>query len=207
MNQADFQIEDEKYSYLWANGYKSARWKLLAQALLDGAKAAPHRPRIADFGSGRGDAVEFFSRKGFEATGIDVSRFAVEKLRGMGYPCFWASLDSLGEIPDNSFEFGFSNDVLEHIDEKHVDGALSEMERVCSHRLYLSICPTPSKNKSREGENLHLTVRPKAWWEEKLRRIGAVREVKFFLSRSIRYEIIIEKRNGPHVAEAGQGAL
>lgn len=97
------------------------------------------------------------------------------------------------EIPDNSFEFGFSNDVLEHIDEKYVDAALSEMKRVCTHSLYLSICPTPSKNKSREGENLHLTVRPKEWWEENLRRIGAVRELRFFLSRSIRYEVTLDK--------------
>lgn len=193
MNQTDFRTEDEKYSYLWANGYKSARWKLLAKVLLERAKLAPDRPRIADFGSGRGDAVEYFSAKGYQATGIDVSRYAAERLRARGFSCFWSSLDSLPGIPDNSFEFGFSNDVLEHIDEKYVDAALSEMKRVCTHGLYLSICPTPSKNRSREGENLHLTVRPKEWWEEKLRRIGAVRELRFFLSRSIRYEVTIEK--------------
>jgi hypothetical protein len=189
LDPSRFRIEDDKYSYLWANGYRSARWKLLAKALLEKAKGVPGSPKLIDFGAGRGDAVAYFSRKGLAPTGVDISRFAVERLRKMGYPCFWSSLDSLAEIPDRGFEFGFSNDVLEHLPEDCVDAALSEMKRVCSRSLFLSICPTPSRNKSREGENLHLTVRPKAWWEERLGRIGTVREIRFLLNRSIRYEV------------------
>jgi ubiquinone/menaquinone biosynthesis C-methylase UbiE len=195
MEQALFKSEDDKYSFLWANGYRPARWKLLADALLKSGRGVPGKPTLVDFGSGQGNAVEYFSRKGMKATGIDISRYAAERLRERGYPCFWSSLDSLAGIPDDSFDFGFSNDVLEHIPEPYIDASLAEMRRVCARSLFLSICPTPSRNKSKEGENLHLTVRPKAWWEEKLKGIGAVREIRFFLNRSIRYEISLGKRD------------
>ena len=193
MDPRELQIEDEKYSFLWANGYKPARWKLLARQLLKRAREVSENPTVIDFGSGQGNAIEYFSKKGLRSAGVDISRFAVERLRKKGFACFWASLDSLSEIPDSSFEFGFSNDVLEHIPEPYIDAAFSEMKRVCTRTLFVSICPVLSRNKSRDGDNLHLTVRPKKWWEEKLIKIGTVREIRFFLNRSIRYEISIHK--------------
>jgi ubiquinone/menaquinone biosynthesis C-methylase UbiE len=193
MNEAEFRREEEKYSYLWAHGYKSARWKLLARQLLKRAKGISGVPTLVDFGSGRGDAVLYFSKKGMESSGVDISRYAVERLKEKGHACYWSSLDSLSEIPDGRFDFGFSNDVLEHIPEAYIDATFAEMKRVCTKSLFLSICPVPSKNKSKEGENLHLTVRPKEWWEEKLGRIGKVREIRFFLNRSVRYEVRLEK--------------
>jgi ubiquinone/menaquinone biosynthesis C-methylase UbiE len=192
MDDTEFRTEDQKYSYLWANGYRPARWKLLAKALLKRAEGVSPAPSLIDFGSGLGNAVEFFAEKGLRAAGVDISRYAAERLRERGHVCFWSSLDSLTEIPDGSFDFGFSNDVLEHIPEAYIDATFSEMKRVCNRSLFLSICPVPSKNKSKEGENLHLTVRPKAWWEEKMRKIGTVREIRFFLNRSVRYEVILD---------------
>jgi SAM-dependent methyltransferase len=193
MDQAEFDVEEEKYSHLWAHGYKPARWKLLAGKLLAAAEAEPERPSILDFGSGLGNAVEYFAGKGYRAAGVDISKVAADRLKARGHACYWASLDSLAEIPDNAFDYGFSNDVLEHIAEKHLDGVFAEMRRVCARRLFLSVCPVPSVNRSREGENLHLTVRPKAWWEAKLARLGEVRELRFFLNRSLRYEVRLAK--------------
>lgn len=189
MEQAQFRTEDEKYSHLWANGYGSARWKLLARCVVGKAKRLSVHPSVIDFGTGRGDAVAYFDRKGFRSAGVDISRYAVDRLKERGYACHWASLDALTGIPDKAFEYGFSNDVLEHLPEPCLDGAFSEMARVCTRSLFLSICPVPSRNKSKEGDNLHLTVRPKEWWEGKLARIGAVREIRFFLNRSLRYEV------------------
>lgn len=191
MDPVAFRIEDEKYSWLWANGYKSARWKLLARALLKRAGKASPEISVADFGAGRGEAVEFFARKGFRATGFDISRFAVDRLKAKGYAAHWASLDDLAGIPDGVFDYGFSNDVLEHIAEPYIDSTLAEMRRVCRRGLFLSICPTPARNRSREGEELHLTVRPKAWWEERLARIGTAREIRFLFNRSVRYEVVL----------------
>jgi SAM-dependent methyltransferase len=197
MDPARFRTEDEKYSYLWAHGYRPARWRLLAKALLQRAREVSGRASVVDFGAGLGNAVEYFSRQGLASTGVDISRYAVERLRDRGYQVYWSSLDSLDGIPDDSFDFGFSNDVLEHLPEAYIDAAFAEMKRVCTRSLFLSICPTPARNTSREGENLHLTVRPKAWWEQKLARIGTVREIRFLLSRSVRYEVGLDKRAVP----------
>lgn len=74
-----------------------------------------------------------------------------------------------------------------------MEPALSEMRRTCARFLYLSVCPAPSRNRSREGEGLHLTVRPREWWEARLRTLGEVRELRVFLNRSLRYEVRIRK--------------
>lgn len=113
MEKSEFRKEDEKYSFLWGNGYKPARWKLLAKELYKKTRDMPGTPTVIDFGSGLGNAVEYFSKNGLKPSGVDISRYAVEKLREKGYPCYWSSLDSMAEIADDSFEFGFSNDVIE----------------------------------------------------------------------------------------------
>jgi SAM-dependent methyltransferase len=184
-----FAREDAKYSHLWAHGYRSARWRILARRLLRRAATLEPKPRILDLGAGKGDALAYFRKRGFLAAGVDISAYAVDRLRARGHEAHQAALDDLSVFPDGAFEVGYSNDVLEHLPEPLVDASLAEMARVCSRYLYLSVCPTPSENLSREGENLHLTVRPKAWWEERLARIGTVREYRIWFNRSLRYEI------------------
>ncbi len=184
-----FAREDAKYSYLWAHGYRSARWRILARRLIARARTRETKPRILDLGAGKGDALAYFTKHGYPATGVDISAYAVERLRSRGQEAYQAALDDLSVFPDGAFEMGYSNDVLEHLPEHLVDASLAEMARVCSRYLYLSVCPTPSENLSREGDNLHLTVRPKEWWEERLARIGKVREYRIWFNRSVRYEI------------------
>jgi len=66
------------------------------------------------------------------------------------------------------------------------------MARICRQALFISVCPTPSHHLSHEGENLHLTVKEKNWWETQLSKIGAVKKFNFIFSRSLRYQIILD---------------
>jgi len=60
-----------------------------------------------------------------------------------------------------------------------VDAVLAEMRRVarCRGHFVLSICTRPSRITAL-GENLHPTVRPLAWWLERIGRVGVVTNPK-----------------------------
>lgn len=181
-----FRREDEKYSELWRDNYKDAHWRRLANAL---AGCAAKGESVIDFGFGRGTALDFFEEKGLAIAGVDVSSFAVGQQRMRNRRVFHASLDDMVEIPAGAFDFGFCNDVLEHVPPESVEGALSEIRRICRRMLFVSVCPTASHHLSPTGENLHLTVRSEDWWREQFEKLGGVTKLRFWFSRSVRFVV------------------
>ncbi len=191
-----FNREDTKYSDLWQDDYKEAHWKRLAKGVLSEVKLSgdiPYNMQLIDFGFGRGSTLEFFSKKGFYVAGNDISAYAVRQQLQKGREVYHSSLDDLSVLRSKRFHIGFSNDVLEHLPEDLIHPSLSEMSRVTSKYLFLSVCPKPSHHKSLGGEPLHLTVKPLAWWEEQLSVYGEVKELKFIFSRSGRYIVKLNK--------------
>lgn len=186
MDPSTFSFEDEKYSALWISGYSDAHWKRLARTAL---RFASSEKPIVDFGFGKGSALDYFESHGFPVEGIEISSYAVAEQRKKGRKIYHTSLDDLSMIADDCYTLGFCNDVLEHLPEHVITAALDEMARVCSDYLFVSVCPTPSHHLSLKGENLHLTVQPISWWEERLERYGTLEQLKLFLSRSARYII------------------
>lgn len=187
MDKTTFQNEDKKYSELWQDGYKDANWKRLAMILL---KEVPnHEKSLIDFGMGRGTALDFFEQKGFYVEGVDISSYAVGVQLKKGRKVYHTSLDNLSIFRENQFNLGFCNDVIEHLPINLVHKSLEEMSRVCSEKLFISVCPTASNHLSLEGENLHLTIKPQEWWDEEFKKYGQVQRVKFLFSRSLRYII------------------
>lgn len=194
MDTHTFQREDKKYSDLWQDGYGNANWQRLANVVARVAESYNEKPYIIDFGFGSGYAMDFFEGRGLCVEGTDISSFAVETQKKKGRRAYHRSLDNLGLLEDNQYNIGFCNDVIEHVPEELVVPSLEEMTRVCSDYLFLSVCPTPSHHLSLEGENLHLTVRPESWWEEKFQKYGSVERIKFWLSRSARYMIDLKSQ-------------
>jgi|GEM_PF-309804 len=74
-------------------------------------------------------------------------------------------------LPDRSVEWVTSFDCLEHCLEEDIDTILTEFDRVATKGFVLSISYDPDHC---AGVPLHMTVRPEAWWIEKLRRYGEV---------------------------------
>ena len=187
MEKLQFQTEDEKYSLLWNNNYNPANWQRLAQKLVENEE----KGRIIDFGFGEGSAIDYFIKNRFQVEGIEISSYAIKKQRDKGIIVHHSSLDHIPSIQDKSFEFGFCNDVIEHLPQNAIIPTLNEMKRICSGKIYLSVCPTPSHHLSDNGENLHLTVKPKEWWENEFKKIGQIEQIRFWFSRSLRYQIKI----------------
>ncbi len=190
MDVTTFNKEDKKYSDLWLNDYKDANWLRLAKESSKRVKIP--NPSLIDFGFGKGTALDYFEEKGFYIEGVEISLYAINNQRKKGRKVHHTSLDNLYMLKENQFEIGFCNDVIEHIPERLIVPSLEEITRVCSNYLFISVCPTPSHHLSLEGENLHLTVRPKEWWEKQFEKFGEVEKINFFLSRSLRYIINLD---------------
>jgi len=182
------QREDKKYSELWKNGYNDANWKRLANIVIKEQGLGKNLPLI-DLGFGKGTAMEFFEEKGYDVSGVEVSKYAVENQKKKKRIVFHSTLDGLKIFRDNRFKIGFCNDVIEHVPEHLIISSLKEISRICSNYLYISICPTPAHHKSLEGEQLHLTIQPREWWEENLKQFGEIKKYFFPFSRSLRYRV------------------
>jgi SAM-dependent methyltransferase len=187
MDRSTFNREDAKYSFLWHNGYREARWQILADRLLKTARKYDQAPTVVDFGFGNAVAMDFFEINGLIVEGVDISSFAVQQQQEKGRRVYHACLDDLSMFEDDQFNIGFSNDVLEHIPEDLVLPSLEEMARVCSDYLFVSVCPHPARGQSQEGENLHLTIKPDHWWREQFQKIGDVHKYRLYFRRSLRY--------------------
>jgi len=187
MDRQTFEHESMKYDLMWMDGYRDANWHVLAKAVMRTADAKKHT--LVDLGFGKGTAMAFFQSSGFQIEGVDISQYAVERQRFMGRTVYHSSLDDLSFFKDDQFNVGFCNDVLEHMPPSDVEKSLEEMARVCSDYLFVSVCPRPAHNRSKDGVNLHLTVEPKSWWKEELGRFGKVTTLWPYISRSGRYMV------------------
>jgi len=128
------------------------------------------RPRlVVDFGCGRNEFIGSLRRLGFDGLGID---FAFPEA-DIALPMHETGL--LDGVADVVTSF----DALEHLLTRDVNPVLDEMRRVARPRGWfcLSICTRPSRI-TVNGENLHPTVRPLAWWVERIRRVGVVNQTR-----------------------------
>jgi len=124
------------------------------------------KPRfIADFGCGRNDFIGELRRLGTDGLGIDFAFPEADVPRAMHKT---GLLDGVADVVT-------SFDALEHLLPEDVDAVLAEMRRIARPRghFIFSICIRPSKT-TVAGEGLHPTVRPLAWWLERIGRVGKV---------------------------------
>jgi SAM-dependent methyltransferase len=123
------------------------------------------RPRnVLDVGCGRGWTVQALRERGVGAWGADPAR----GLPGLTVVPDWFTGATADRLPfaDRSFDVVLCSDMLAHIPEAFVARSLSDIVRVCGGYFVATVdCVDPT----REG---HLTIRPRAWWNERFREAG-----------------------------------
>jgi len=173
------------YNKLYRYGYHKKVSKTHAKELISYMHNNLEFHSILDVGCSNGKAVSILHKLGKEATGIDVARIGIEVAKKMGSNCKYGSIMDI-PFEDKSFDAVISTDVLEHIEESDVDTAVDEIVRVA--RKYIGIKVSPDlgqgKNnpKTRKNHpyfksrvsipNLHLTIRPRSWWNEQFIQRG-----------------------------------
>lgn len=77
---------------------------------------APYRETnsFLDIGSGGGSLLEAAKRAGWQAEGVEVSRTAVEHVRGLGFEVHWGELEG-ASYPSGHFDVVTASEVIEHV--------------------------------------------------------------------------------------------
>lgn len=161
--------EQLKYKKLWSHypDYrKVAPGENLALAFIELAKPNKNETCI-DFGCGTGRGAALISAC-CKVIGIDFVDNCLDEDVNIEFKQHDLT-QPLDIFPPA--QYGFCTDVLEHINEKDVDKVLYNILS-SARNVFFNISTVPDHFGSVIGEQLHLTVKDKDWWTEKLEIFG-----------------------------------
>ena len=150
--------EQNKYAEIWQ---KHVHYQ--SRNVLDFAKYVIAKTSfgfILELGCGTGDGAEYMRRKGRVVYGQDITLKGLKNLDNLDLYRERAAWD----IPfyGDTFDYTVSTDLLEHIPPEKVEKTIAEIIRVTNKKTIHCISTEPDKKYC--GHDVHLTVKPIAWW-------------------------------------------
>lgn len=147
-----------------------------------------HPTTVLDAGCAMGFLVEGLRKRGVEASGIDVSEYAISEVHeSVAEHC---SVASLSEPLPGRYDLITCIEVLEHIPAEQADRAIANL-CAASDQLLISTSPTDF------AEPTHLNVQPPEYWSAALAREGFFREVDRDLSYLTPWAALYVRREEP----------
>lgn len=130
---------------------------------------------ILDYGCGRGDPWKhgWAARLGAESVALYDPAFPQHD-----------------QLPAGTFDGVLCSDVLEHVPEEEVPALVRTLFDKANLFVWASVCCRPAKKVLPDGRNMHVTVRPLAWWwehfekEQEATRYAQGRDVRFRLTET-----------------------
>ena len=138
---------------------------------------------ISDFGCGPGLTAQTFLQLGLQVNLVDIAENCLqdniyaltllekEKLK-FTRACLWALPEDFPKT-----DWIYCADVLEHLPEDKVLPSLEAMAKRTAKGGYLQICTVDDNYSSIIGEELHLTIKPKDWWLQKIEKYWKIDKV------------------------------
>lgn len=145
----------------------------------------PANARILDGGCGMGDWTVYFSMKGYETIGMDLSRATIEKLNEK-FPAYHFTIGDIRntEFESDSFDIYFSWGTFEHFEDGFT-APLAEARRILKKGGYLFIS-VPFHN----GRLLRNVKSPLWRWDENFDKIRGYRsKMRFYQWRVTQSEL------------------
>lgn len=142
---------------------------------------ARRRGTLVDVGCGPGRAAQKLSDARWQVWGMDFAENCLDD--GVEIP--FLRQDITRKWPQD-FDYAYCCDVMEHLPPQKVDRAL---KRIVAHveRAFFSIHFGPDNFGQTVGHPLHLTIQPFAWWRDKLREYGELRDARDLLGMGTFY--------------------
>lgn len=151
----------ENYNATWAEGHAKTLWDVF-------------RPGTClEIGCAKGDTVAHIRKLGVKAFGMDVSAYSVGQAPPDAKP--FLHIGTAGSLPfrDASFDLVAGIEVLEHVPEEDVPGALAEIRRVCRGAVFLTVANTTATQPHDFFKDIsHVTMKPLGWWQDRMREAG-----------------------------------
>ncbi len=114
--------------------------------------------RLLDYGSGKG--MQYLVKRVHEQWG------------GLLPHCYDIGVKQLSKRPKGKFDGIICTDVMEHIEVADVPVILAEIFGYAAPRAFVVFCIAcrPADHKRLpDGRDVHVTIKPAAWWDEQLR--------------------------------------
>ena len=105
---------------------------------------------ILDYGSGKGVLAEGLS------VDFDVRRYD---------PC----IPQIAKLPEPA-DLVVCKDVMEHVEREYVSTVLDHIQCLADVSVIFSIATIKSNKKLPDGRNCHITLEPRQWWLDQLRK-------------------------------------
>ena len=198
-----YKTEKEKYIDLYSGDLKEIYIKNDDRGQIDGGYGRANwgentisfltnknTKSVIDYGCGYGRFCDLATKTIDIVYGIDIASVATGNVIENNKINFIDGNGTTIPLPTNSVDWVTSFDCLEHVGEEDLDIVLNEFDRVSTKGFITSI---EFINDILNGIPLHLTVRPKEWWLEKLSKYGEVYEWGQVPLKNLPY-IIVEKK-------------
>lgn len=187
-------VERAKYESMWTvDGYnRYSPGEENAQrfaAMLTPLKGST----ILDAGCGAGKGGLALEALGFRVWYLDITDAGLDLGIGVDRHCFiqqplWKRIT---KPHPNLWDYGFCCDVMEHLPTEYTMLAVRNLLEAC-RTVWFQIAFFEDGWGASIGEELHLTVRPFSWWNERLQTIGSVIDARDLCGDGI----FVVERNG-----------
>ncbi len=175
----------------WGGGgpyERNERWLKFFGDVADGVVRDFHPATVLDAGCAMGFLVEALRQRGVDASGIDVSEYAIGQVaEPVRDHCRVASL--VEPLPGR-YDLITCIEVVEHIPPEETERAL---ENLCSATDRLLLSTTPEDF----GEPTHLNVQPPEFWSAKLAEQGFFRDLDHDLHYLSPWAALYTRSDGP----------
>lgn len=172
--------ERAKYEAVWKNdAYRNFSPGEFVLPLFRQMVRPKVKDTLVDIGAGTGRASRLLSNEGWKVTMLDFASNAKE----VDLPFIDANIFETWTY-SGRWSQGYCCDVLEHMPPEKIDTALANIFGACK-RVFFSIHFGEDNFGKTIGHPLHLTIRPFAWWVEKLGEYGNVKNARDLLGMGV----------------------
>jgi ubiquinone/menaquinone biosynthesis C-methylase UbiE len=171
---------DESYYYnnhiKWLNSFFGFFVKLyyryIASYIMAKAAKIKKGNKILDIGCGVGILVQQFNKLGYQATGVDVNKEAIQNSISPKN-CFLVQTTAELNYPKQYFDLIVSREVLEHIPVEDIDACIKEWDRVSKGQM-IHIIAVKERGPSAIDDPTHINVQNEKWWIDKFGEYGYI---------------------------------
>ncbi len=179
------------YLNYWGGGgpyERNERWLKFFDGVADGVVRDLHPISVLDAGCAMGFLVEALRKRGVDASGIDISEYAISQVNpAVAEHC---RVGSLTEPLGGRYDLIACIETIEHIPPAETDAAIANL---CAATDRLLLSSTPGDY----GEPTHLNVQPPEAWSAKLAQHGFMRELDLDLSYISPWAALYTRRPEP----------
>ncbi|MGA8746790.1 MAG: methyltransferase domain-containing protein [Solirubrobacterales bacterium] len=175
------------YAHYWGGGpyERNDRWLHFFGEIADGLIRDFHPATVLDAGCAMGFLVEQLRKRGVDASGFDISEYAISLVEGATAP--YCQIGSLTDPIEGRYDLITCIEVLEHLPPEQADTAVANL---CSATDLIVMSSTPGDY----GEPTHLNVMQPEDWAAKFAQNGFFRDLDRDLSYLSRWTAVYIRR-------------